>query len=129
MRVSDIDTPAIIVDLDIVERNLRKWQEYCDQYGIANRPHIKTHKLVELTRRQLELGAVGITCQKIGEAEVMAEVADDILITYNSRPSQTAATGESSPKGALSVTAVRVSSEGLSRPCATRPNRFPFCGI
>ena len=83
MRVSDIDTPAIIVDLDIVERNLRKWQEYCDQYGIANRPHIKTHKLVELTRRQLELGAVGITCQKIGEAEVMAEVADDILITYN----------------------------------------------
>jgi D-serine deaminase-like pyridoxal phosphate-dependent protein len=83
VRVSDIDTPAIIVDLDIVERNLRTWQQYCDQHEIANRPHIKTHKLPELARLQLQLGAVGITCQKLGEAEIMAQVADDILITYN----------------------------------------------
>lgn len=83
MRVADIETPAVIVDQSIVERNLKTWQEYCDQHAIANRPHIKTHKLLELARLQLELGAVGITCQKLGEAEVMAQVADDILITYN----------------------------------------------
>jgi D-serine deaminase-like pyridoxal phosphate-dependent protein len=83
MRVSDIETPAVIIDQDVVERNLQTWQKYCNRHGIANRPHIKTHKLLELARLQLRLGAVGITCQKLGEAEVMAQVADDILVTYN----------------------------------------------
>ena len=83
-RIDDLDTPAVLVDLDRVERNLSRWQDHCDAHGLANRPHIKTHKLVELARRQRELGAVGIACQKLGEAEVMADGGlADILIPYN----------------------------------------------
>ena len=82
--VDDLDTPAVLVDLDRVEANLRRAQDYADAHGLKLRPHIKTHKLPELARRQVELGAVGITCQKLGEAEVMADAGlDDILLTFN----------------------------------------------
>jgi D-serine deaminase-like pyridoxal phosphate-dependent protein len=82
--IDDLDTPCITIDLDAVERNLTRAQDYCRRNGLALRPHMKTHKIPELARRQVELGAVGITCQKIGEAEVMADAGiDDILITYN----------------------------------------------
>jgi D-serine deaminase-like pyridoxal phosphate-dependent protein len=81
---ADLDTPAVVVDLDRVQRNIQRWQRYCDDAGLANRPHIKTHKSVDLARRQVESGAVGITCQKLGEAEVMADGGiEDILIPYN----------------------------------------------
>ena len=84
MRIEELDTPSILIDLDRVERNLRGFQEYCDAQGIANRPHIKTHKIPEFARRQVEIGAKGIACQKLGEAEVMADAGlDDILIPYN----------------------------------------------
>jgi D-serine deaminase-like pyridoxal phosphate-dependent protein len=83
MRIADLETPVPVIDLDRVEHNLAKMQAYCDQHGLKLRPHIKTHKLPHLARRQLELGAVGITCQKLGEAEVMADAGlDDILISY-----------------------------------------------
>src|SRR3954470_18852296 len=83
--ISDLDTPAVTIDLDIVEANIKRIQNKLDGFGIANRPHIKTHKLPQMARLQMEAGAIGITCQKIGEAEVFAEsgVADDILITFN----------------------------------------------
>ena len=84
MRVDELDTPCILIDLDRVERNLKRLQEYCDAHGIANRPHIKTHKIPEFAKRQVALGAKGIACQKLGEAEVMADAGlDDILIPYN----------------------------------------------
>ena len=77
-------TPAAVIDLDRVERNIARVQAACDAAGVANRPHIKTHKSPRLARRQIEAGAKGITCQKIGEAEVMADAGiDDILISYN----------------------------------------------
>jgi D-serine deaminase-like pyridoxal phosphate-dependent protein len=77
-------TPAIVIDLDRVERNIARVQAACDAAGVANRPHIKTHKSPDLARLQREAGAKGITCQKLGEAEVMAEAGlDDILISYN----------------------------------------------
>jgi D-serine deaminase-like pyridoxal phosphate-dependent protein len=83
-RLEDIETPVPVIDIDIVERNLRRWQERCDAMGLANRPHIKTHKLVALAKAQIELGARGITVQKLGEAEVMAEAGiSDMLLTYN----------------------------------------------
>lgn len=83
-KVDDLDTPAVLIDLDKVEANLARAQDYANAHGLALRPHIKTHKLPELAERQVELGAVGITCQKLGEAEVMADHGlDDILITYN----------------------------------------------
>lgn len=80
----EIETPAVLVDLDTVERNIARFQAHCDETGIAARPHIKTHKLPEMAQRQVAAGAVGITCQKVGEAEVMAAAGlDDIFITYN----------------------------------------------
>jgi D-serine deaminase-like pyridoxal phosphate-dependent protein len=83
MSLSILETPALTVDLDLVERNIAALQGYCDEHGLACRPHIKTHKLPEIARLQVEAGAVGITCQKLGEAEVMADAGiDDILVTY-----------------------------------------------
>lgn len=78
------DTPCVVVDLDVVERNIARLQAYLDEHGIANRPHIKTHKLPLISRWQLAAGARGITVQSVGEAEVMAAAGiDDILITYD----------------------------------------------
>ena len=83
MRVEDLETPVPVIDLDRVERNLTKMQTYCDRWNLRLRPHIKTHKMPALARRQVELGACGITCQKLGEAEVMVDAGlDDILISY-----------------------------------------------
>jgi D-serine deaminase-like pyridoxal phosphate-dependent protein len=77
-------TPAAVIDMERVERNITRIQAACDNVGVANRPHIKTHKSPMLARLQIEAGARGITCQKLGEAEVMAEAGiDDILISYN----------------------------------------------
>jgi D-serine deaminase-like pyridoxal phosphate-dependent protein len=80
----EIGTPAMVIDLDIAERNIARVQALCERNGIANRPHIKTHKSVFFAKAQRAAGAAGITCQKIGEAEIMAAAGfDDILISYN----------------------------------------------
>ena len=77
-------TPAVVVDLDRIERNIARVQAICDKAGVANRPHIKTHKSPLLARMQRDAGARGITCQKLGEAEVMVAAGiDDVLIPYN----------------------------------------------
>src|ERR1700689_5584223 len=77
-------TPCAVIDMDKVERNITRVQAACDATGVANRPHIKTHKSPVLAKLQIAAGARGITCQKLGEAEVMAEAGiDDILISYN----------------------------------------------
>ncbi len=77
-------TPAVVIDLDVVERNIARVQALCDAAAVANRPHIKTHKSPVIAAMQRDAGARGITCQKIGEAEVMVEAGhDDILISYN----------------------------------------------
>ena len=77
-------TPAVVIDLDVVESNIARVQAMCDAAGIANRPHIKTHKIPEIAKMQIAAGAKGITCQKLGEAEIMADAGiDDIFISYN----------------------------------------------
>lgn len=79
-----LDTPCVLIDLDKVERNMVRAQKHFDALGIPLRPHIKTHKLPLFARNQLELGAIGITCQKLGEAEVMADAGiADIMLPYN----------------------------------------------
>jgi D-serine deaminase-like pyridoxal phosphate-dependent protein len=84
-QVTDLETPAVTVLLDVVERNIRRVHEHLARHGIANRPHVKTHKIPALGRMQMAAGAVGITCQKLGEVEVFAEagVADDVLLAFN----------------------------------------------
>lgn len=82
-RIDGIETPWPVVDLDRVERNLAAMQDYCDRHGLRLRPHVKTHKVPELARRQLALGAAGICCQKLGEADVMLDAGiGDIFVTY-----------------------------------------------
>ena len=81
----DIETPSVLIDLNIVEANIDKYQSYCNKKGINLRPHIKTHKIPELANLQLQAGAIGVTCQKISEAEAMISEGgiNDILITFN----------------------------------------------
>jgi D-serine deaminase-like pyridoxal phosphate-dependent protein len=80
----DYGTPVAVIDMDRVERNIARIQAACDAAEVANRPHIKTHKSPMLAKMQIAAGAKGITCQKLGEAEVMADAGiDDILISYN----------------------------------------------
>lgn len=85
MTIHELDTPTVLVDLDITERNLRAMQDACTAGAVDLRPHIKTHKIAEFARWQLDLGAVGLTCAKLGEAEVMRDEADceDIFLAYS----------------------------------------------
>lgn len=80
MNARDLDTPAVYIDLDVLERNLRVMQERCRALKVGCRPHTKTHKIPEIARLQLALGAIGITAAKISEAEAMP--GDDVLIAY-----------------------------------------------
>ena len=82
--IEKFGTPCSVIDLDIVERNIKRAQMLCDQVGVANRPHIKTHKSPILAKMQILAGAKGITCQKLGEAEVMADAGiTDIIVATN----------------------------------------------
>jgi len=79
--LSSLDTPALLIDLDLVRRNLERMQEKAETYKVTLRPHIKTHKIPQLALMQLSLGACGITAAKVSEAEVMAEAGiSDIFI-------------------------------------------------
>lgn len=83
-RIDDLETPCVVIDLGRVEANLQRAQAHADANGYALRPHIKTHKLPRFAKRALALGAVGITVQKLGEAEVMADAGlTDIFLPYN----------------------------------------------
>jgi D-serine deaminase-like pyridoxal phosphate-dependent protein len=78
-----LDTPELVIDLDVVERNARRLQAALDERGVALRPHVKTHKSPELARIQVATGARGITVGNLGEAEVFADAGfDDIFIAY-----------------------------------------------
>lgn len=82
--IENFGTPCAVIDLDVVDRNIAKAQSLCDDARLLNRPHIKTHKSPILARSQIAAGAQGITCQKLGEAEVMANAGiRDILIATN----------------------------------------------
>ena len=68
-----LNTPVLVLELDRLDRNIAAMQGKVDARGIALRPHAKTHKSVDIARRQLAAGAVGVCCAKIGEAEVMVD--------------------------------------------------------
>src|SRR5271157_225993 len=83
MMASELSTPALTVDLDVLEKNLQRVAELCRRQGVGLRPHTKTHKTPEVARLQLAQGAVGLTVAKVGEAEVMAGAGlDDILVAF-----------------------------------------------
>ncbi|MFC6894690.1 alanine racemase [Nonomuraea dietziae] len=79
----EIDTPALVIDLAAVRANVTEMAKVAARNGVRLRPHVKTHKMPELARMQLEAGATGITCAKLGEAEIMADAGiDDILLAF-----------------------------------------------
>ena len=80
MDALDLDTPALYVDLDVLERNIARMQAQCRAWGVELRPHVKTHKIPEIAQMQLDAGAIGITVAKVGEAEVLP--GDDVLVAY-----------------------------------------------
>jgi D-serine deaminase-like pyridoxal phosphate-dependent protein len=83
MHPAELDTPSLVVDVEVMERNIRRLADYCAVHGLKLRPHTKTHKVPEIARMQVAHGAAGITVAKIGEAEVMADAGlNDILIVY-----------------------------------------------
>ena len=84
----EIDTPSVLIDVVKVESNLKKYQAYCNEKSLHLRPHIKTHKLPCLAELQINTGAIGITCQKVSEAEAMLDgdknhSIKNILLSYN----------------------------------------------
>jgi D-serine deaminase-like pyridoxal phosphate-dependent protein len=84
MHIDELDTPTAVVDLDRLDANVTRLQVYLSEHGLANRPHVKTHKIPAIAAMQMAAGAVGLTCQKVGEAEVMAAAGfDDLFIPYN----------------------------------------------
>src|SRR5919108_1588944 len=82
MTRDDVPTPALLLDLDRFERNIRRMTEHVRRHGKNLRPHAKTHKSPEIARRQIAAGALGVACAKLGEAEVMARAGiRGLLIT------------------------------------------------
>src|SRR5258708_34204161 len=83
MHISELDTPALVIDLEVMERNLRRVGDYCKSHGLRLRPHTKTHKTPAVGRRPPDSGAGGPTGAKVGEAEVMlAASPPDLLVAY-----------------------------------------------
>jgi D-serine deaminase-like pyridoxal phosphate-dependent protein len=79
----EIETPAVLIDVDTLDRNLRGMASYCKTHNLALRPHAKTHKIPEIARLQMQHGAPGITVAKLAEAEVMANAGmPDIVVVY-----------------------------------------------
>jgi len=83
ISIYDLDTPATLIDLDRLEKNIRDWQMNMNRSGVKFRPHIKTHKIPEIARMQVAAGAVGVVCAKVSEAEPFAAAGiQDICIAY-----------------------------------------------
>ena len=82
MALREIDTPALIIDLDSFERNLRRMSDAAAKAGVRLRPHAKTHKSPIVAHQQIALGAIGICCQKVSEAEIMVrDGIGDVLVS------------------------------------------------
>ncbi len=82
LRIEQLETPAALVDLDILAQNLDRMAEYSALHGLSLRPHVKTHKSPRIAAQQLRLGAVGLTCATPRELEVMSDVTRDLLLNY-----------------------------------------------
>jgi D-serine deaminase-like pyridoxal phosphate-dependent protein len=83
MQIDELDTPVLIADMDVLEANVGRMADLAADGGVDLRPHIKTHKNPAIAHLQLRAGAVGVTCAKLGEAEVMAQAGiEDILVAY-----------------------------------------------
>lgn len=78
----EIETPALVVDLSTVQRNIERMASYAQHHSLSLRPHTKTHKSLFMGNLQMQAGAIGLTAAKLGESEVMSEIASDLLVAY-----------------------------------------------
>ncbi|MBT4942681.1 MAG: D-TA family PLP-dependent enzyme, partial [Chloroflexi bacterium] len=84
MHIYELDTPSVVIDVDVLEKNINDMADHCKNLGITLRGHTKSHKNPEIAKMQVAAGSKGIVCQKLGDAENMARAGlDDILMTYN----------------------------------------------
>jgi D-serine deaminase-like pyridoxal phosphate-dependent protein len=84
LHIYELDTPSVVIDLDVLEKNIKDMADHCKKLGITLRGHTKSHKNPEIAKMQVAAGSRGIVCQKLGDAENMARHGlDDILMTYN----------------------------------------------
>jgi len=84
LHIYELDTPAVVIDLAVLEKNIEDMAAHCRDLGITLRGHTKSHKNPEIAKMQVAAGSKGIVCQKLGDAENMARAGlDDILMTYN----------------------------------------------
>ena len=84
----ELDTPALCVDLDKMEKNIQTMQGALKKYGLPSRPHAKTHKCAEIAKRQLATGSIGICCAKLSEAEALAAKGIGKILMTTSNPSK-----------------------------------------
>src|SRR5258706_11693122 len=78
----ELNTPVLVIDRDALDRNIRQMADFAKAKGVALRPHAKTHKSLDIARRQIAAGAVGVCCAKLGEAEALSQAGiENILIT------------------------------------------------
>jgi D-serine deaminase-like pyridoxal phosphate-dependent protein len=83
IHIDELETPAVVVDLDVLEANIARFADYAKSHGLRLRPHSKTHKIPAIAQMQIAAGSHGITVAKTGEAEVMADAGlDNILLAY-----------------------------------------------
>ncbi|WP_428940264.1 alanine racemase [Fontivita pretiosa] len=80
--LESVPTPAVVIDLPTVRRNIARLAEYCRRQGLGLRPHTKTHKSLFMAQLQMQAGAIGLTVAKAGEAEVMRQASQDVLVAY-----------------------------------------------
>ena len=80
--VDNLPTPALVINAEIVRRNLNRLAEYARTHGLGIRPHTKTHKSRFIAKLQMEAGAIGLTVAKVGEAEELQKAAEDLLMAY-----------------------------------------------
>lgn len=84
MHIYQLDTPSVVIDVDVLESNIQQMANHCKKLGITLRGHTKSHKNPEIAKMQIAAGSQGIVCQKLGDAENMVRNGiDDILMTYN----------------------------------------------
>jgi D-serine deaminase-like pyridoxal phosphate-dependent protein len=123
-------TPALVIDLPTVERNLARLADYAGQHRIALRPHTKTHKSLDMAMRQIRRGAAGLTAAKVGEAEVMAAASRDLLIAYPAvDPYRSTRAAELARGGAVTVRVAVDSAEGIDALAAAARGAGSSIGI
>lgn len=83
MNKHDLDTPALLIDVDTLDRNIRTMQDWVSRWGCAVRPHFKSFRIPEICKRQRDAGAIGFTCAKLAEAELLADLGFDHLLIAN----------------------------------------------